>query len=49
MLFHCIRTMSENKSIRLRVAKSNIGAKKLYERIGFVEIASFAEHTYSQQ
>jgi RimJ/RimL family protein N-acetyltransferase len=33
------------KNIRLRIAKLNIGAKKLYERNGFVEIACFAEHT----
>ena len=49
ILAHCIRTMRTNKSIdkiRLRVAKSNIGAKKLYERNGFAEIACFAEHTY---
>lgn len=50
ILAHCIRTMSSNKSmdkIRLRIAKSNSGAKKLYERNGFAEIASFAEHTYA--
>lgn len=49
ILAHCIRTMRTNKSIdkiRLRVAKSNIGAKKLYVRNGFAEIACFAEHTY---
>ncbi|BCN29059.1 GNAT family N-acetyltransferase [Anaeromicropila herbilytica] len=49
ILAHCIRNMTENKStthIRLRVAKSNAGAKRLYERNGFVEIACFAEHTY---
>jgi len=49
ILAHCIRNMRVNKSInniRLRVAKSNAGAKKLYERNDFVEIASFAEHTY---
>lgn len=49
ILAHCIRTMSSNKSIdkiRLRIAKSNSGAKKLYERNGFAEIAYFAEHTY---
>ena len=43
--------MSVNKSIkniRLRVAKTNVGAKKLYEKNGFVEIACFAEHTYGQ-
>ncbi|MDT8718429.1 GNAT family N-acetyltransferase [Clostridium sp. 19966] len=49
ILAHCIRNMSINKSvnnIRLRVAKSNTGAKKLYEINGFVEIACFSEHTY---
>lgn len=49
MLAHCIRNMKidkDIKNIRLRVAKSNVGAKKLYERNGFVEIACFAEHTY---
>lgn len=49
ILAHCIRNMSINKSIkniRLRVAKSNTGAKKLYERNSFVQIACFAEHTY---
>lgn len=51
ILVHCIRNMSVNKSIkniRLRVAKSNVGAKKLYERSEFVEIACFSEHTYGQ-
>lgn len=49
ILAYCIRNMSVNKSInniRLRVAKSNTGAKRLYIRNGFVEIAFFAEHTY---
>lgn len=49
ILAHCIRNMRVNKfinNIRLRVAKSNVGAKKLYERNDFVEIACFAEHTY---
>lgn len=51
ILAHCIRNMSISKSIkniRLRVGKSNVGAKKLYERNDFVEIACFAEHTYEQ-
>ncbi|SFB10290.1 GNAT family N-acetyltransferase [Clostridium frigidicarnis] len=51
ILAHCIRNMNLNKSIkniRLRVAKSNVGAKKLYERNNFVDIACFAEHTYVQ-
>lgn len=49
ILAHCIKNMRVNKSInniRLRVAKSNVGAKRLYERNDFVEIACFAEHTY---
>lgn len=49
ILAHCIKNMSTNKfirNIRLRVAKSNIGAKKLYERNGFIEIAYFSEHIY---
>ena len=51
ILEHCIRNMIVSKSIkniRLRVGKSNVGAKKLYERNDFVEIACFAEHTYEQ-
>lgn len=51
ILAQCIRNMSENKAIkniRLRVAKSNVGAKKFYERNNFAEIACFAEHTYGQ-
>ncbi|WMM25466.1 GNAT family N-acetyltransferase [Tissierella sp. MB52-C2] len=51
ILAHCIRNMSVDKSIkniRLRVAKSNTGAKKLYERNDFIEIACFAEHTYGK-
>jgi len=51
ILAHCIRNMNVSKSIkniRLRVAKSNVGAKKLYERNDFVEIACFAEHTVEQ-
>lgn len=51
ILAQCIRDMSENKAIkniRLRVAKSNVGAKKFYERNNFAEIACFAEHTYGQ-
>lgn len=50
ILAHCLRNMMVNKSInniRLRVAKSNTGAKRLYESTGFVTIASFAEHTYN--
>lgn len=49
ILTHCIRNMRLNKeikNIRLRVVKSNVGAKKLYEMNDFIQIASFAEHTY---
>lgn len=49
ILKKCIENMRENnsiKNIRLRVAKSNVGAKKLYELNGFNEIAYFSEHTY---
>ena len=49
ILAHCVRNMSQSKSIeniRLRVTKSNLSAKKLYERSNFIEISSFAEHTY---
>jgi GNAT superfamily N-acetyltransferase len=49
MLAHCIENMRAKgavNSIRLRVAGSNSGAKRFYERNGFVEIACFAEHTY---
>ena len=52
ILSHCIKNMIVNKSIkniRLRVAKSNIGAKKLYELNNFVEIACFSENTYEQE
>jgi ribosomal protein S18 acetylase RimI-like enzyme len=51
MLAHCIKNMSINKNvenIRLRVSKSNVGAKKLYQTNGFIEMACFAEHTYRQ-
>lgn len=49
ILKHCIRYMVLERhveNIRLRVAKSNVGAKEFYERNNFVQIASFAEHTY---
>ncbi len=49
ILTHCIRNMRLNKeikSVRLRVVKTNVGAKNLYEMYGFTQIASFAEHTY---
>lgn len=51
MLVHCIRSMMESKGVekvRLRVAKTNTQAKRLYERNGFIEIACFAEHTFNQ-
>ena len=49
MLAHCIKNMKVNKSIdniRLGVVKTNTGAKRLYKINGFVEISSYAEHTY---
>lgn len=49
ILAHCIKNMKENKSIsniRLGVVKTNIRAKSLYERNGFVVISSHSEHTY---
>lgn len=49
ILAHCISNMITNKSvknIRLRVAKSNVSAKRFYERNNFVQIACFAEYTY---
>lgn len=52
ILSQCIRNMIVNnsiKNIRLRVAKSNVGAKKLYERNNFIEIACFSEHTYGKE
>lgn len=51
ILSHCIRNMSNKliKNIRLRVAKSNVGAKKLYERNNFAQIACFAEHTLDKR
>lgn len=49
ILAHCIRHMIEKKNVKkvcLRVTKSNLRAKKLYERNHFKELACFAEHTY---
>lgn len=49
MLKHFLRYMQvdrEEKNIYLRITKSNIGAKRFYDRYGFKVIASFAEHTY---
>lgn len=49
ILTHCIKDMKVTKSIdniRLGIVKTNTGAKRLYERNGFVKISSYAEHTY---
>jgi GNAT superfamily N-acetyltransferase len=49
ILRHCLRFMRKEKGvfdIYLRVARSNEGAKRLYERNGFCVISHFAEHTY---
>lgn len=48
LLNHCINRMRERGAgnIYLRVAASNTGAKRLYERHHFTETACFAEHTY---
>ncbi|WP_179281114.1 N-acetyltransferase [Paenibacillus sp. XY044] len=48
ILTHCIRQMASRKipRIYLRIAKSNQGARRLYERHHFKEAASFAEHTW---
>jgi len=48
LLSHCIEKMRSKgiDMIKLRVAKSNRAAKRLYERFGFIQIASYAEHTY---
>jgi GNAT superfamily N-acetyltransferase len=40
-----IRSGNTQDSIRLRVARLNRGARTLYHRLGFHEIASCAEHT----
>jgi len=47
ILTECINKMCHKniKNIRLRVTKSNTGAKKLYERHNFKEISCFSEHT----
>jgi ribosomal protein S18 acetylase RimI-like enzyme len=52
LLAHCIHDLKKNPSInkiRLRVARSNEGAIRFYQRSGFVEIAHFAEHTYKER
>lgn len=44
-----IKHMIENKNVKkvcLRITKSNIRAKRLYERNHFEELACFAEHTF---
>lgn len=49
MLKHCILFLRNEKAktdIYLRVAESNTGAKRLYERNGFQVISHFAEHTF---
>ncbi|WP_310831532.1 GNAT family N-acetyltransferase [Paenibacillus pedocola] len=44
-----MRSRTEGGNIYLRVAESNVGAKRFYERNQFVAIARFAEHTYRRQ
>lgn len=49
MLNNCIQRMTQRmgkKTILLRVAKTNSGAKRFYERNGFIELSNFAEHTF---
>lgn len=48
ILTHCIRHMlgKQIPKIYLRIAKSNQGAKRLYERHQFKVVSSFAEHTW---
>lgn len=49
ILAHCIRHMMLSKHLKqvyLRIAKSNVRAKQLYERNDFGEMACFAEHTF---
>ncbi|QHW33050.1 GNAT family N-acetyltransferase [Paenibacillus rhizovicinus] len=49
LLNSCINRMSSvpgQETILLRVAKSNAGAKRFYERNRFTEQACFAEHTF---
>lgn len=49
ILAHCIRHMMLSKHLKqvyLRIAKSNVRAKQLYERNHFEELACFAEHTF---
>ncbi|GIN73794.1 hypothetical protein J14TS2_42690 [Bacillus sp. J14TS2] len=44
-----LRAMKGIENILLRVAKSNTGAKRFYEKNNFIEIANFSEHTYAQK
>ncbi|MGG3510129.1 GNAT family N-acetyltransferase [Paenibacillus lautus] len=49
ILAHCIKHMIEKKNVQkvcLRITKSNLSAKRLYERNHFEELACFAEHTF---
>ncbi|ULO07633.1 GNAT family N-acetyltransferase [Paenibacillus sp. 19GGS1-52] len=49
MLKNCIHRMANimgMKKIFLRVAKTNSGAKRFYERNDFIEQSNFAEHTF---
>lgn len=41
-----MQELRPGESVYVRVANSNAGAKRFYERYGFAEIACFAEHTY---
>lgn len=51
ILKNCLKKMFEKQliNIRLRVAKTNVGAKKLYERNKFVEISYFSENNYEKK
>lgn len=49
MMKNCIHRMEKvmgMKKIFLRVAKTNSGAKRFYERNNFIEMSNFAEHTF---
>ncbi|MNN51332.1 ribosomal-protein-alanine N-acetyltransferase [compost metagenome] len=52
ILHRCVndmRSRTDGGNIYLRVAGSNTGAKRFYERNQFEAIARFAEHTYRRQ
>lgn len=52
ILHRCVSRLGNRLNggnIYLRVAESNAGAKRFYERNQFVPIARFAEHTYRRQ